>query len=112
VKHEAGVSARLRQDFARSGTLKNRADKNFRRIMDEEPVFAFSKHFNSNRTSNSSSSTESVTFTIAHVQDPVVQFASARGLTLMRPLWESYFHDVESLLKFHYQDFKDASTLA
>jgi hypothetical protein len=80
--------------------------------MDEEPVFAFSKHFHSNRTLNSTSSTESLTFTIAHVQDPVVQFASARGLTLMRPLWESYFHNVEDLLKFHYQDFQNASALA
>jgi hypothetical protein len=30
----------------------------------------------------------------------------------MRPLWKSYFHDVESLLKFHYHDFKHASRLA
>lgn len=80
--------------------------------MDEEPVFAFSKQLHSNQTANSTRSTESLTFTIAHVQDPVVQFASARGLTMMRPLWESYFHDVESLLKFHYQDFKNASNLA
>ena len=112
VSHEAGISARLRQDFARSGTLKNHTDNKFRRIMDDEPVFAFSKYFHSNLTSNSTTSTESTTFTIAHVQDPVVQFAAARGLTMMRPLWESYFHNVEDLLKFHHQDFHNASALA
>jgi hypothetical protein len=112
VSHEAGVSARLRQGFARTGTLKNRIDQNFRRIMDEEPVFAFSKRFHTHLRSNSTVSTESTTFTIAHVQDPVVQFAAARGLTMMRPLWGSYFSDVEGLLEFHYHDFQNASALA
>src|SRR4051812_27235900 len=112
VSHEAGVSARLRKDFARTGTLKNRIDTNFRGIMDEEPVFAFSKQFHANLKSNSTISTQSTTFTIAHVQDPVVQFAAARGLTMMRPLWRSYFADVEGLLEFHYHDFQNASTLA
>ena len=51
-------------------------------------------------------------FTIAHVQDPVVQFASARGLTLMRPLWASWFPSVEKLLGFHYLDFHNAAALA
>ena len=80
--------------------------------MDEEPVFAFSKQFHANLKSNSTISTESTTFTIAHVQDPVVQFAAARGLTMMRPLWGSYFPDVEGLLEFHYHDFQNASALA
>lgn len=112
MSHEAGVSARLRQDFAQSGTLKNHIDNKFRRIMDEEPVFAFSKTFHPSLTPNSTTSTQSITFSIAHIQDPVVQYASARGLTLMRPLWDSYFHSVEDLLKFHYQDFQNASALA
>ena len=51
-------------------------------------------------------------FTIAHIQDPMVQFASARGLTFMRPLWASWFHSVEKLLKFHYLDFHNAAALA
>ncbi len=51
-------------------------------------------------------------FTIAHIQDPVVQFASARGLTFMRPLWASWFSSVESLLAFHYLDYHNAFTLA
>jgi len=80
--------------------------------MDEEPVFAFSKQFHANLKPNSTISTESTTFTIAHVQDPVVQFAAARGLTMMRPLWWSYFPDVEGLLEFHYHDFQNASALA
>ena len=80
--------------------------------MDEEPVFAFSKQFHSNLKLNSTLSMEFATFTIALVQDPVVQFAAARGLTMMRPLWKSYFNSVDDLLNFHHQDFRNASALA
>lgn len=76
--------------------------------MDEEPVFAFSKTFKLNSTSTSK---DSVMFTIAHIQDPVIQYAAARGLTLMRPLWASYF-SLEELLTFHYLDYDKVSALA
>ena len=109
VRHESGTSGLLRPRFARTGTLQNTVDDDFRGIMQEEPVFAFSKTFH---LSNSSSSSDSVMFTIAHIQDPVVQFAAARGLTLMRPLWASWFPSVEKLLSFHYMDFRNAFTLA
>lgn len=105
VRHESGTSAVLRQRFARTGTLQNLIDNDFRSIMDDEPVFAFSKSFQPNAT-------DSATFTIAHIQDPVVQFAAARGLTYMRPLWESYFPTVDGLLTFHYLDFLSAKELA
>ncbi|PQE16000.1 glutaminase A protein [Rutstroemia sp. NJR-2017a WRK4] len=111
--HEAGTSALLRQRFARNGTLQNVVDTNFRGIMDEEPVFAFSKSFKLNDTSAASGkSYDSALFTVAHIQDPVIQFASARGLTAMRPLWASYYPKVDELLEFHYQDFHKASELA
>ncbi|KAK5136391.1 hypothetical protein LTR08_003517 [Meristemomyces frigidus] len=117
VKHEAGTSGLVRQRFSKTGTLDNGIDGDFREIMDEEPVFAFSKSFN--LSSNSSSDTvrntkveDSVLFTIAHIQNPVTQFASARGLTYMRPLWESYFHTASALTTFHYLDFPRASALA
>jgi hypothetical protein len=80
--------------------------------MDEEPVFAFSHSFKLNSTSSTSTDHDSITFTIAHIQDPVVQYASARGLTLMKPLWASYFASTENLVTFHYMDFKNAHTLA
>lgn len=51
-------------------------------------------------------------FTIAHVQDPVVQYASARGLTMMKPLWMSWFLTEDNLLKYHYLDFYNANKLA
>lgn len=103
----------LRPRFARTGTLQNAVDEDFRGIMEEEPVFAFAKSFHLNSSSSSSTpSSDSVMFTIAHIQDPVVQFASARGLTFMRPLWASWFHSVEKLLAFHYMDFRNAAALA
>lgn len=77
--------------------------------MQDEPVFAFSKSFH---LGNSTSLSENIMFTIAHVQDPVVQFAAARGLTFMRPLWASWFPGVEELLAFHYMDFHNAFALA
>lgn len=83
--------------------------------MDSEPVFAFAKSFVLNSTAFSTEHVhieDSVTYTIAHVQDPVVQFAAARGLTFMKPLWRSWFRTVESLLSFHYLDFANAKALA
>lgn len=83
-------------------------DDFYRGIMDEEPVFAFAKSFKL----NASSTTSSILFTIAHIQDPVAQFAAARGLTFMRPLWASWFPLAEKLLTFHYLDFANAFKLA
>jgi len=108
VHHQAGISADTRIHFSSKKELKNEVDDRYRGIMEEEPIFAFSKKL----SLNSSSKTDSVLFTLTHVQDPVVQFAAARGLTMMRPLWASYFHTVADLLRFHYADFKTAVGLA
>ncbi|KAL1296952.1 hypothetical protein AAFC00_004555 [Neodothiora populina] len=118
VRHECGTSALLRQAFSRTGTLQDQVDSDFREIMDEEPVFAFAKSFklasNSSdlNTSKSDVTSDSVLFTVAHIQDPVTQYASARGLTNMRPLWKSWYYTDEELTTFHYHDFKQASALA
>ncbi|PGH18135.1 hypothetical protein AJ79_00764 [Helicocarpus griseus UAMH5409] len=116
VRYESGTSAILRKRFARTGTLQNVNDGAFRQIMDQEPVFAFAKSFVLNETDDASDSNivrDSVTFTIAHIQDPVVQFAAARGLTMMKPLWESWFPGgVDKLLAFHQSDFQNAAALA
>lgn len=113
ANHQAGTSALLRQEFSRTGKLQNVVDGNFRPIMDEEPVFAFSKTFKLNGTSAAGGkSYESALFTIAHIQDPVIQFASARGMTWMKPLWSSYYLTADELLDFHYHDFKNAFNLA
>ena len=112
ASHEAGTSALLRQHFAKKGLLRNKVDNNFRGIMDQEPVFAFSHSFVMNSTYSGSAHDQSLLFTVAHIQDPVVQFASARGMTMMRPLWMSYFLSVDKLLTFHYFDYRHAKTLA
>jgi hypothetical protein len=76
-------------------------------------VFAFAKTFNlSSSSTSTTTSNSSVLFTIAHIQNPVTQYAAARGLTFMRPLWESWFSGDEELIKFHYRDFTTASALA
>lgn len=124
VRHEAGTSATLRHHFSKTGTLQDRVDMDFRKIMEEEPVFAFSKRFNlsqvngrledeneEDKTSNDVRE-DSVLFTIAHLQDPVTQYASARGLTYMRPLWKSYFFTPSALTSYHYLDHPHAARLA
>ncbi|CAK7204127.1 hypothetical protein SEUCBS139899_006881 [Sporothrix eucalyptigena] len=113
VHHESGVSAQVRTQFARNGTLRNvNDDKGFRRIMEQEPIFAFSKSFKLSGGGPHSVVEESVLFTFALIQDPVVQYASARGLTYMRPLWASYIPDTDDLIQYHYDDFSAATKLA
>lgn len=113
ANHECGTSGLLRQRFSRTGSLKNEIDDSFREIMDEEPVFAFSKSFNLSGSGYADDVVEeSILFTITHIQDPVTQFASSRGLTMMRPLWMAYFFTNDALISFHYEDFKHAFALA
>ena len=112
VSHEAGESALLRQHFARKGALRNKMDSTFRKMMEKEPVFGFSHSFVMNSTTPRAAQTQSLLLTVAHIQDPVVQFASARGMTMMRPLWMSYFLSVDKLLTFHYLDYRHAKALA
>ncbi|TIA37388.1 putative glutaminase [Aureobasidium pullulans] len=114
VRHESGTSGVLRNRFSRTGTLQNENDERFRSIMQDEPVFAFSKSFNlaPNTSSHKNTSSDSVLFTIAHIQDPVTQYASARGLTFMRPLWKTWFPTDDNLTSFHYMDFNNAQKLA
>lgn len=113
ARHECGASSLLRQRFARTGMLQDKVNGSFRGIMDEEPVFAFSKSFKlGNSSPSTASKSGSVLLTIAHIQDPVTQYASARGLTFMRPLWKSWFSEDDKLLQFHYGDFGNAKILA
>ncbi|KAL8754958.1 MAG: hypothetical protein Q9199_003967 [Rusavskia elegans] len=113
LRYEAGTSGIVRPRFARTGTLQNEIDDEFRGIMEDEPIFAFSKSFKLNSsTSDSTPATDSVMFSIALIQNPVAQFAAARGLTFMRPLWASWFSSVRDLLDFHYLDYDTAASLA
>lgn len=113
ARHESGTSSELRQRFARTGSLKNQMDDKFRAVMDEEPVFAFAKDFKlASKSSKFAAARSSALFTITHIQDPVTQYASARGLTFMRPLWKSWFPEDEKLIQFHYRDFDMANDLA
>ncbi|KAJ5577640.1 uncharacterized protein N7459_006604 [Penicillium hispanicum] len=110
VRYESGEADKVRRHFASSGSLGNANDNEFRAIGDRSPVFAFSKSFSLGRATKPTS--DSVTYTVALIQIPVIQYASARGLTLMRPLWESWFPTAEELLRFHYNDHAAAGALA
>lgn len=111
VDHESGTSASIRSRFAYNGSLANATDKTYRGIMHHEPIFAFSKRF-SRPTSSSATWSNSILFTIAHLQDPVVHFAASTGLSKMLPLWSSYFDTRQDLISYHYHDFGDAGQLS
>ena len=113
VSYQAGTSAVIRQLFVEGGKLQNHIDRDFRPVMDREPVFAYSKSFRlSRKGSHPARLAESAVFTFALIQDPVVQFASARGLTFMKPLWASAFRSADEMIHFHYSDFHTAAALA
>ncbi|KFX96384.1 hypothetical protein V490_03361, partial [Pseudogymnoascus sp. VKM F-3557] len=115
ANHESGTAFNMRNRFKNTGALRNATDSKFRNINEDEPVFAFSKDFKLKSTTSKSKkevSDDSILFTIAHIQDPVVQFAAARGLTLMRPLWASWFDTAELMISHHYLDFEKSSKLA
>ncbi|OBT63519.1 hypothetical protein VE03_06991 [Pseudogymnoascus sp. 23342-1-I1] len=114
ANHESGTAFNMRNRFKNTGALRNATDGNFRNINQDEPVFAFSKDFKLKGTTKSTKelSQDSILLTIAHIQDPVVQFAAARGLTLMRPLWASWFETADSMISHHYLDFEKSSKLA
>lgn len=110
AKFQSGYANDVRRGFASSGALQNTNDNKSRAIQDRAPVFAFSKSFHLGHSSKIYD--DRVTFTLAFIQIPVVQYASSRGLTLMRPLWESWYPTTEELLNFHYRDYAAASYLA
>ena len=110
ANHQAGPAAASRIQFAETGRLLDETDENFRAIGDNEPVFAFSKSFPGRN--GSEVATPGTVFTFALVQDPVIQFAAARGLTYMRPFWASYIPQSDDMITFHYADYMAASSLA
>ncbi|AEO63438.1 uncharacterized protein THITE_2108701 [Thermothielavioides terrestris NRRL 8126] len=114
VQHQSGTSALLRQHFAEHGGLKNEVERRFRRVMEDEPVFAFSRSFKhgGKQLGGCQKKEESVTFTFALVQDYVAQFARAEGLAHMKPLWQSYISTADELIVYHYDDFHTAAALA
>ncbi|KAK8035315.1 hypothetical protein PG993_010310 [Apiospora rasikravindrae] len=112
AQHQSGEANAIRRQFSKHGELTNKVDSSFRKMFDDEPLFAFSKEFKLSNSSRKAVATDSMLFTFSLIQDPVVQFASARGLTQMRPLWASYFFTAEDMIHYHYHDFKTASSLA
>ncbi|KAH6655328.1 hypothetical protein BKA67DRAFT_560316 [Truncatella angustata] len=112
IDHQAGEIRSVTRQFARHGHLNNDTESSPRRMFDKEPIFAFAKHFVLDGAYNATTHTDSAVFTFSLIQDPVVQFASSRGLTQMRPLWASYFFTAEDMLQFHYDDYETAAKLA
>lgn len=113
VQYEAGTSGEIRSHFAKTRSLRNKVDDNFRPIMQDEPVFAFAKSFKLAKTARSKTPGKgSALFTIAHIQDQVIRYASPEGAVDLKPLWKAYEDTAESLLAYHYHDFHTVASLA
>lgn len=111
MTYEAGVSGPLRRRFSAHPKLANTYDTGFREVMNEEPVFSFSKHF-ALGGGKYGSKTGSVLYTVALIQDPVTQFAAAPGpLVQMKPLWKSYHANDTDMINFHYFDYSIAASI-
>ncbi|KAK6525388.1 hypothetical protein TWF694_005527 [Orbilia ellipsospora] len=112
TSYESNESAVLRQRFARSKSLRNTIDTRFRNVLDAEPVFAFTRSFHLAGNTTETPKHKSALFTIAHIQEEVAQFASARGTTSMRALWKGFFEDDFDVIHYHYHDYDSATSEA
>lgn len=111
VEHCAGTDTEVRARFAETGYAGRH--ESCKAGSEKKEVLAFSKNFSLGDGGKSDSTIDdSILFTIGHVQDPIVQFAAARGLTMMRPLWASWFDDAQSMVTYHYLDYQNAFALA
>lgn len=110
--HQSGEIRTICREFAETSALKNFNDEVHRGIFEKEPVFAFAKTFKLSKKAGNGTAYDQALFTFALVQDPVIHFASARGLTMMRPLWASYFSSAEEMLQYHYNDYETAVYLS
>lgn len=108
VSYQSSDSSSLRKYFASSGNLRNKFSKNFRNSEDaaSEPVFAFSKKFS---LGGKGPKEDSILFTLALSQDPIVQFAGKDGYQKRRPLWTKYYRSEAEMVSFHYHDYAKAS---
>lgn len=115
VTYQSSVSGSVRKRFAQTGALNNVYDRNFRGVMDHEPVFAFAKSLKLKKTNRTSYSDRknsgSMLLTFALPQDPVAQFAGRDGLKSRRPLWKKYFSTDMEMVSFHYADYAGALKL-
>lgn len=109
VSYQSAGSESLRKWFAANGTLQNTSSNSFRSSTDNEPVFAYSKLFS---LSSGKAGSDSVLFTLAFSQDPIVQFAGKDGYLARRPLWTQYFNSAAEMISFHYEDYATVSAIA
>lgn len=110
ITFQSAPARQLRTRFATRGYLSNKFDTRYREVMNEEPLFAFAKHYK--LAGHNKTRTASTLYTVALVHDPIIQYTSARGLTLMKPLWLSYFDTTSSMLDFHFLSYANVSTTA
>ncbi|KAM0716266.1 hypothetical protein Q7P37_007711 [Cladosporium fusiforme] len=107
LTHQSGADVTVRQQFTREGALDDTADTNYRPINDAFPVFGFSRNLGS-----VGSSSANVVFQLSLHQENAVQFLGRDGVASVPSLWTSYFSDDIHALKFFYDDYDKASSLA
>ncbi|KAF2149170.1 glutaminase GtaA [Myriangium duriaei CBS 260.36] len=107
LTRQSGADINVRSQFANSGQLKNTADRKFRAIQDNYPVFGFALNLGSIQKTPVSS-----VFTINLNQDQAVVFEGAQGKKSQPSLWASFFGSQIAANTFFLGDYAQAKTLA
>jgi hypothetical protein len=101
---ESGYSANLRYQHILGNGLNNVVDSYYRGSGVQDPAFAFEHDMGSVKES-------SVTYTIGSIQQPIMRYLTAGGLTPLQPWWTTCYGDIYSLIKFHYNDLDKSRQL-
>ncbi|KAL1661466.1 hypothetical protein GGF50DRAFT_117933 [Schizophyllum commune] len=104
--YQTGSDVAVRAQFINNGVLANTEDTNFRAISDNWPVFGLAHDLGSVFD-------DSVLFTIGHVRDPAIQYATAGNVLQDRSLYAwSAFGSVDDMISSFLSSYSDALATA
>ena len=101
---ESGFSGDLRYRFVMQHALLNIVDSFYRPSGKREPAFAYAHDFGSTTSA-------SVLYTIGSIQQPIIRYLDACGLTPLDPWWAQCYGDIYQMISYHYNDFAASAAL-
>ncbi|WPV23828.1 Glutaminase A [Fulvia fulva] len=105
---QSGADTTVRGNFAKSGTLPNTRDTNYRPINQAYPVFGYAMNYG-----QVGSGTQSTLFQLSLHQNRCIQFQGTKnGVQQLPCMWTNYFTSDAAAVKFFYNDFSNAKSTA
>ncbi|EME49235.1 hypothetical protein DOTSEDRAFT_58479 [Dothistroma septosporum NZE10] len=103
---QSGADTTVRGNFAKSGTLPNTRDANYRPINQAYPVFGYAMNYG-----QVGSGMKSTLFQISLHQNRCVQFQGTKnGVQQLPCMWTNYFASEAAAVKFFYNDYSNAKS--